>query len=652
MKKYTAFAALWASVSFVALAQESKAGFYDAIRANDLASLERLIADSGPKSKDSRGTTPLMYAAAVGSVAAMQTLIDAGADVNAKNDFDITPLMWCAADFTKVKLLVAKGADVNARSKQGRTPLLIAASTEGGSQIIQFLLEKGADISKADADPVTTPLAVAAAASDSATVKLLLEHGAKFAGPSGGAALLNASSDGNLEIMRMLLSRGVPADMATPPVLAAPVKNGDIAIGSLTPLLLAVSYGGEPAVKLLLENKANANAQDVRGMTPLMLALALDHPDKRVMRLLIDHGADLNLKSKAGETALDWARKFNDPEILKAFGQTAAVMKVSFNAHPMRPAEAVQKGVDLLERTSASFFVEGGCSSCHAQNLTSMALAVARKTGIPVHDSAEKARAQQTKTFWASQEYPLMLRVDSPGGHNMTSYGALQFAAESVKPNSTTDAMVHNIAAQQQLNGSWHQNGIARPPMADGDFTHTAIAIRSLAVYRIPAREAEFASRIAEGAHWLREAKPVTSEDYNMQLLGLKWAGTDAKTLEKLASRIAAMQRADGGWAQTQYLASDAYATGQALSALKEAGVAIGSAAYKRGVDFLLRTQLPDGSWHVASRSPKFQPYFESGFPYDHDQWISMSATAWATMAIAYTLPERKPVERQFAAFR
>jgi hypothetical protein len=53
-------------------------------------------------------------------------------------------------------------------------------------------------------------------------------------------------------------------------------------------------------------------------------------------------------------------------------------------------------------------------------------------------------------------------------------------------------------------------------------------------------------------------------------------------------------------------------------------------------VAFLLRTQLPDGSWHVASRAPKFQPYFQSGFPHDHDQWISGCATAWAAIALSY----------------
>ena len=53
------------------------------------------------------------------------------------------------------------------------------------------------------------------------------------------------------------------------------------------------------------------------------------------------------------------------------------------------------------------------------------------------------------------------------------------------------------------------------------------------------------------------------------------------------------------------------------------------------GNRYLLRTQAADGSWHVKSRSIWLQPYFESGFPYGHDQWISAAGTAWAVMALS-----------------
>ena len=73
---------------------------------------------------------------------------------------------------------------------------------------------------------------------------------------------------------------------------------------------------------------------------------------------------------------------------------------------------------------------------------------------------------------------------------------------------------------------------------------------------------------------------------------------------------------------------------GQSLVALHEAGVAPTEPAYQRGVQFLIDTQLEDGSWLVSSRALPFQPYFESGFPHGEDQWISAAATNWAAMAL------------------
>jgi squalene cyclase len=126
-----------------------------------------------------------------------------------------------------------------------------------------------------------------------------------------------------------------------------------------------------------------------------------------------------------------------------------------------------------------------------------------------------------------------------------------------------------------------------------------------------------------------------------MQALALKWAGESGKA-QSLLKGIVALQRADGGWAQTQHLNSDAWATSTALHALFECGVSPQSPEYRKGVAFLLKTQASDGSWHVASRSPKFQPYFEGGFPYGHDQWISQWATGWATIALSHSLPQAR----------
>jgi hypothetical protein len=55
-------------------------------------------------------------------------------------------------------------------------------------------------------------------------------------------------------------------------------------------------------------------------------------------------------------------------------------------------------------------------------------------------------------------------------------------------------------------------------------------------------------------------------------------------------------------------------------------------------VDYLLANQAADGSWAVQTRTFPTQKYFESGFPYGHNQWISAAASSWATMALILTV--------------
>ena len=117
--------------------------------------------------------------------------------------------------------------------------------------------------------------------------------------------------------------------------------------------------------------------------------------------------------------------------------------------------------------------------------------------------------------------------------------------------------------------------------------------------------------------------------------------------MKSLGRALVAAQHQDGGWSQNPNLASDAYATGESLWALREAGVlSVSDPVYQRGVKFLLSTQWEDGSWYVRSRAVKFQPYFQSGFPFEHDQWISATATAWAVRALAPAANNEKRASR------
>ena len=125
-----------------------------------------------------------------------------------------------------------------------------------------------------------------------------------------------------------------------------------------------------------------------------------------------------------------------------------------------------------------------------------------------------------------------------------------------------------------------------------------------------------------------------------MQLLGMTWARSSPEKLREAAKALRADQQRDGGWSQLPLLETDAYATGQALTALNLSGQLDASdPAYQRGVAYLLRTQFDDGSWLIRSRSNPFQPYKESGFPHGRHQWISAAGTSWAVMALSLTQP-------------
>jgi hypothetical protein len=130
--------------------------------------------------------------------------------------------------------------------------------------------------------------------------------------------------------------------------------------------------------------------------------------------------------------------------------------------------------------------------------------------------------------------------------------------------------------------------------------------------------------------------------------MGLAWSNIRPASIAAAAKALAAAQRPDGGWSQLLTMGSDAYATGEALYALNAAGrMPATDPVYAKGVKYLLNTQATDGSWHVKSRSIWVQPYFESGFPYGPDQWISAAGTSWATMALSLTVePEHRASAR------
>jgi hypothetical protein len=154
--------------------------------------------------------------------------------------------------------------------------------------------------------------------------------------------------------------------------------------------------------------------------------------------------------------------------------------------------------------------------------------------------------------------------------------------------------------------------------------------------YGPKSQRADYDKAVERAVRWLEKAQPTSTEDHVFKILGLIWGGGSQAAIQKTAQELLALQRSDGGWGQLSALASDAYATGQALVALRESrALAVKNSPYRRGIQFLLESQLEDGSWYIRTRALPIQPMFDSDFPHGPDQFISAAATNWAAMALA-----------------
>ncbi len=330
-----------------------------------------------------------------------------------------------------------------------------------------------------------------------------------------------------------------------------------------------------------------------------------------------------------------------------AFGLTGAeFQKLHRELQPSAKAieAAIGKSLVLLKKSSTTYPTQRTCFSCHHQALPPLTLALARERGFTVDAKPMREQSELTHEFFSNRKDKMPQGKGVPGGSYTTGYALLALAADGWPADEITGAMVHHLLKRQEKNGRWSM-GTKRPPLEYSDFTSTALALRGLQLFAGKEKTEETAKRVARARKWLLVAKPKENEDRIWHLLGLKWSGAKDEAIAQAAKALLKEQRPDGGWAQTAKMKSDPYATGQALAALHLAGgVPVKNDQWQEGIAWLLRAQLADGSWKVKSRSKPFQKYFESGYPHGKDQFISISAGSWATMALLLT---RSPAKDQ-----
>ncbi len=320
---------------------------------------------------DSMGSTPLVVCANYSTADACRKLIEAGADINARNKYgntaliaalvgnkehgkaicelllnakaDVnikdnngwTPLMFAVRDSTPeicMKLIEA-GANVNEKDNNGWTPLMIAARNSS-SEICMKLIEAGANVN-AKSNGGWTPLMIAALNSASSEICMkLIEAGANVneKDNDGWTPLMIAARYSAPEICMKLIEAGAHVNVKnnngwTPLMTAARYSAPEICMklieagahvnvknkGSLTPLMLAVQYSTPEVCMKLIEAGADVNAKDNDGWTPLRIAA--HYSTLEVCTKLIGGGADVNIKDNKGVTPLMGAARYSTPEI-------------------------------------------------------------------------------------------------------------------------------------------------------------------------------------------------------------------------------------------------------------------------------------------------------------------------------------------------
>ncbi len=611
---------------------------FAAVRNNDSKRLSSAVqSPADANQRNAQGATLLMQAALHADVDMVKWLIERGADVKLSNPQGATALHWAAGEPSKVKVLLEAGADPNARTLLERTPLTIAAATYGNGESIRLLLQHGADPKLVDRNG-DGPLGNAATSADLEAMKLLLaagakvtERGARGAAQKGLPPLVRAAAVGCEECVALLLKAGAdPNAISDSP---QETKAGLQEMGEMSALFMAAQFNHPKIARMLLEAGAKVDQTDWRGMTPLMMAAAMESQDVETFELLRARGAKTEMRSRDGQTAADWILKFGPKSPLHGRlegGKTAERPQIELPEKTPTPEEAVAKALALMLPSNERYFQKSGCPGCHHQVISGMLAAAAQARGI-VHDQA-LAKKQLATVMTVNQVNRESFLQRVPGGGAPQAYGILlaSWKAQGVESSPQTDAMMHDMAGLQMRDGSFG-NMLQRAPIGYSTFTSTALAILAMRSYGSPGRKEEWEQRIARARHWLQENKPGEGkmEEINMRALGLHWAGVKVN-----AKEILSFQNDEGAWSQRPGLEPDAYATGQALYALAQIGFAVDDRRFEKGIRWLLRNQAKDGSWYVASRSVKFQPYFDSGFPYGHDQWISAMGTGWAGLAL------------------
>ena len=235
-------------------------------------------------------------------------------------------------DSEGVKVFVDKLADINAYEAEFKATPLMYAIGEGNTKLAQFLIEKGADVFSRPKEMDHSPLTSAVSENLYDLVEQMLATA-----PEKTAEILNDPTQDlspqflaykNAKMFNILLNAGAnayfggklapapvvkaieKASIAILPVLAARKVDLNKEVNDKTPIEWAIHYNRKDWLIGLMEEGVAVDVVDEHVQTPLMKATLTNLPD--LVEVLLNAGADINLKDKQGETALQMAERLGD----------------------------------------------------------------------------------------------------------------------------------------------------------------------------------------------------------------------------------------------------------------------------------------------------------------------------------------------------
>ena len=418
------------------------------------------------------------------------------------------------------------------RSDDALTPLMVAAGRPGGVSIVKLLLDHGADPNPTR-NPAgeSSPLIQAALAADAESMQLLMSRGADLTKEAGAMALVMALTQNCSKCVDLLVKTNLGKEAYT------------------VSLLNIATFADANTVRLMLDHGADVNALDPTGRTALMYAAASDLLPVDVVKLLIEHGADVNARSHhahsgdSGLTPLDLARLLGETPVadvlLKAGATGSARPGAVWKPRPAVTIQgAIQRSLPLLQRADAGFTSKSGCISCHNNSLAAMTVGLARSNGFRVDERIAAQQVRVNASYLEHQRdslhqgfFAAQAGAETFGdtfGPSVLSYVLVGLDAEHYKSDLNTDAVAMYLKTRQMPDGSWiYTAADSRPPLCSGYIGQTALSMRALQLYAPKVNRTAYERSIQLAAAWLAKTEPKSYEDRVWRLLGLAWAGTN-----------------------------------------------------------------------------------------------------------------------------